>query len=294
MNTRNLNHFLTLADHLHFGRASSACHISISALSRTIRQLEEELGVTLFNRDNRSVVLTAEGQKFQQYAREATTQWQLIRNALADDAKQLYGQISLYCSVTASYSILFDLLSRFRPDYPGIEIKLRTGDPEHAIARVIAGDEDISIAARPAGLPREVVFKPITTTPLIFIAPRQDNLPGLAFDLPTTADHWSRVPMILSETGIARNRLDTWFRQMGVNPRIYAQVEGYEAIVSMVSLGLGIGVVPRIVLDNSPLIERVTVLAVQPALAAFEVGLFTRKRNLKNPLVEAFWRLVAG
>ncbi len=139
MNTRTLKHFLALADSLHFGRASDACHISISALSRNIRQLEDELGVILFNRDNRTVALTVEGQKFQQYAKDATTQWNLICNELADNSDQLHGKVSMYCSVTASYSILFDLLNRFRHAYPGIEIKLHTGDPEHAIARIIAG-----------------------------------------------------------------------------------------------------------------------------------------------------------
>jgi LysR family positive regulator for ilvC len=79
---------------------------------------------------------------------------------------------------------------------------------------------------------------------------------------------------------------------MRINPRTYAQVEGYEAIVSMVSLGLGVGVVPKIVLDNSPLAERIQILNVQPALEPFNIGLFTLKRNLKNPLVKAFWELI--
>ena len=121
MNTRALKHFLALADSLHFGRASDACNISISALSRNIRQLEDELGVQLFNRDNRSVILTSEGQTFQRYAKEATAQWDLVCNELADNASdQLRGKVSMYCSVTASYSILFDLLNRFRQDYPRI------------------------------------------------------------------------------------------------------------------------------------------------------------------------------
>lgn len=79
---------------------------------------------------------------------------------------------------------------------------------------------------------------------------------------------------------------------MDVNPRIYAQVAGNEAIVSMVSLGVGIGVVPKIVLDNSPLIDRVKVLDVKPELEPYNVGLFTLKKSLKNPLVNAFWSLM--
>jgi LysR family transcriptional regulator, positive regulator for ilvC len=292
MNTRTLKHFLALAESLHFGRASDACHISISALSRNIRQLEDELGVLLFNRDNRTVALTPEGQKFQKYAREARAQWDVIRNKLADNTNQLHGKISMYCSVTASYSILFDLLNRFRHENPGIEIKLHTGDPEHAIARIIAGEEDITIAAHPRTLPRGLEFKPITVSPLLFIAPIEQSDPDVPITPPTSATQWAQVPMILSEGGIARKRIDRWFRQMDINPRIYAQVAGNEAIVSMVSLGLGIGVVPKIVLDHSPLANRVRTLDVQPTLEPYDVGLFTLKKSLKNPLVNAFWSLV--
>ena len=288
MNFRALNHFLALAEHLHFGRASIACNISISALSRNIRQLEDATGATLFQRDNRSVSLTAKGVRFQRYAREATRQWQLLCNDLADERDQLRGEISLYCSVTASYSILFDLLNRLRPDHPGIEIKLHTGDPEHAISRIVAGDEEVAIAALPRTVPRSVEFRSIAMSPLLFIAPRD---PG-DLQIPDAVEQWSQVPMILAESGIARSRINEWFRARGVSPRIYAQVAGNEAIVSMVSLKLGVGVVPQIVIDNSPLADRIRVLDVAPALEPYNLGLFALKRSLTNPLVKAFFGLV--
>lgn len=290
MNMKALEHFLALAEHLHFGRASIACDISISALSRNIRQLEEQAGAVLFQRDNRAVSLTAKGQRFQQYAKEATRQWRLVRNELTEREDELQGEISLYCSVTASYSILFDLLNRFRPDYPGIEIKLHTGDPEHAISRIVAGEEEVAIAALPRSVPRGVVFKSIATSPLLFIAPRERG--DLKVPASKAVEQWSQVPMILAESGIARTRVNDWFRDLGVSPRIYAQVAGNEAIVSMVSLGLGIGVVPKIVIDNSPLADRIQVLDVKPRLQAFNLGLITLKRSLANPLVDAFFNLV--
>jgi len=292
MNLRTLNQFLALAEHLHFGQASIACNISISALSRHIRQLEEETGATLFIRDNRSVSLTAKGRRFQQYAKQATREWQVICNELAESHDELQGELSLYCSVTASHSILFDLLNRFRPDYPGIEIKLHTGDPEHAISRIVAGEEEVAIAALPRSVPRGVAFKSIMMSPLLFIAPRERG----ELDIPTSPrsakNQWMQVPMILAEGGIARTRVNEWFGKLGVNPQIYAQVAGNEAIVSMVGLGFGVGVVPKIVIDNSPQADRIRVLDVKPALEPYNVGLYTLKRNLVNPLVSAFWDLV--
>ena len=57
----------------------------------------------------------------------------------------------------------------------------------------------------------------------------------------------------------------------------------------MVSLGFGVGVVPRIVLDNSPLANTVRILEARPALDDYEVGLFTLEKKLASPLVNAFW-----
>lgn len=283
MDTRTLKLFLSLADTLHFGRSSEACHVSPSTLSRAIKQLEEELGVDLFRRDNRSVELTVEGQRFARYARETLAQWEQVRQRLQQSAGELHGEISVYCSVTASYSFLYALLSRFRARHPRVEIKLHTGDPEHAVARVQSGREDISIAARPAQLPAGVAFRPLDRTPLLFIAPA-----AAAED----EGDWRRRPMILPERGVSRDRINRWFERQQIRPDIYAQVTGNEAIVSMVSLGFGIGVVPKIVLDNSPLAERVRVLTVSPALEPYEIGLFTQERKLRSPLIHAFWALL--
>ena len=139
MDIRTLRQFTQLAETLHFGRASEACHVSPSALSRNIRMLEDEAGTALFERDNRRVALTPAGGLFLDYARDALAQWDAVRGTLLEQADALHGELSIYCSVTASYSFLFHLLSRFRSDHPAIEIKLHTGDPEHAMQRVQAG-----------------------------------------------------------------------------------------------------------------------------------------------------------
>ena len=109
---------------------------------------------------------------------------------------------------------------------------------------------------------------------------------------PERGKEGANVPMVLSERGVSRGHVDGWFRQRDINPRNYAQVAGNEAIGRMVSLGFGIGVVPKIVLDNSPLRERVQVLDVKPELAPYDIGLFALNKSLKNPMVEAFWSLI--
>ncbi len=290
MDTKPLRLFLALAETLHFGRAAELCHISPSTLSRTIKQLEDELGVALFERDNRTVTLTREGERFLPYARETLAQWELIRHSLLEDAGELNGEISVYCSATASYSFLYELLREFRLQYPKVEVKLHTGDPEHAIGHVLSEREDISIAACPENLPKGLAFRPISVTPLVFIAPLepQPQIP----DLPSfSRRQWHEVPLILSESGVARGRVNRWFNERGIKPKIYAQVTGNEAILSMVSLGFGVGAVPSIVLENSPLADSVRILDKEPGLEPYEIGLIALEKKLRSPLISALWAL---
>jgi LysR family positive regulator for ilvC len=290
MDINQLRIYVALASSRHFGRAATQCHVSPSTVSRNLKQLEEQLNANLMVRDNRSVALTAEGEAFVQFARETLQQWETFQESLLHNSPELRGQLSIYCSVTASYSFLYDILTEFRTAQPGIAIKLHTGDPAQAIERVVAGMEDIAIAARPESLPAKLNFKPIAKFPLVFIAPRDKQLLPRGCSL----DEWRQLPMIISEEGLARDRFDDWCRRENLSPDIYAEVKGNEAIVSMVSLGFGVGLVPKIVLDNSPLASRVELLPQQPDLGPFETGLCVLERRLRSPIVAAFWKQITS
>lgn len=281
MDITKLKLFCALASSLHFGRAATACHVSPSTLSRNIKQLEDDLGVSLFERDNRSVALTHEGQSYLNFAKEVLQQWETYQESLIAQADQLHGQLSIYCSVTASYSFLYDILTEFRVKHPGIAIKLHTGDPAQSIERVQAGNEDIAIAAKPEKLPTGISFKPIAHSSLVFIC---------AIDHQEWKDaDWNQIPIIIPEEGLPRERLNLWFNEQGIKPNIYAEVKGNEAIVSMVSLGFGVGVLPKIVVDNSPLANQVETFARQPDLGPYSMGICVMEKRLKSPILAAFW-----
>jgi len=289
MNIDNLKLFLHLAETLHFGKTSAACHMSPSTLSRQIQRLEAEVGCALFARDNRSVSLTRHGRAFRQYARETVDGWSDFRQSLKLDRKELTGEISMYCSVTASYSVLPNLLSDFRRLHPNIEIKLRTGDPASSIEKVMQDEVDIVIAAKPDKLSPKLDFITVAISPLLFVAPpAQNEITALLRENPVP---WERIPMIIPERGLARSRIDQWFRRQGIKPNIYAQVLGNEGIVSMVNLGFGVGLVPDLVLQHSPFAERLQVLAVENPLEPYYVGVCAGVKKIRNPLIGAFWQV---
>lgn len=292
MDLASLSAFLALAQRLHFGRAARDANLSTSALSRTIRRLEEEAGERLFLRDRRSVSLTPAGAAFRAWAREVVEGWEGTRRSLAAGGGALQGELRIYCSVAASYTVLADLLRGFRRDHPSVHIRLATGDPAEAVARVQAGQTDVAVAARPDSLPRGLVFRQVAVSPLVFIAPAVDcEASALVRGQPVP---WGRVPMVLTAAGLSRRRADAWFRGRRVRPTVYAEVSGHEAVISMVRLGCGVGIVPRIVLDRFAAKGEVRVLDVGPQLAPYVVGLCARERRLGSPLVRAFWECVSS
>lgn len=288
---RELELFVALAEQRNFQRAASLCNLSASAASRAIRRLEQQVGGELFLRDNRSVELTPAGSLLLGYARDALSRWHQVQQQLKRQAEVPRGELRLFCSVTAVYSVLVDLLPGWREQYPEIELHVHTGDQAEAIPRVLAGREDLAIAAIPDVLPPKLAHLTLQVSPLRFIAPVMDC--QVRRDLARGAG-WSELPLIVPEHGLARERLDNWFAREGSRARIYAQVSGHEAVVSLVALGFGVGLVPELVITNSPLRQEIAVVSDAPRLEPFDISLVCLKRRLRDPLVVSLWQLAAA
>lgn len=285
-----LRMFLKLSRTLHFGRASRECHVSASALSRAVQRLEEEVGFKLFERDRRSVKLTRQGQLFQTYAAETLQSWQALEQRLSRSAERLSGSIAIFASVTACQTFLPPLLSAFRNAYPDVQIQLETGYAANALDMLEAGKVDVAIAAVPDRVPSSLLARVVLETPLVFVAPTSEcEASQLVERRPIP---WPEVPLVLPAAGIARASAERWFKRRRVTPRVYSEVPGNEAILSLVSLGCGVGIVPRLVADKSPLRPELRILDVEPELEVFRVGVCTRKKRLESPVVLAFWNSI--
>lgn len=291
MDTHDLQAFLHLTQTLHFGRAGDLSHLSPSAMTRTIQRLEAEIGTELFRRDNRRVTLTPAGRELKRYATDILLKWREALDHARRESGELRGEIRLYASVTACYTILPSVLSRFRSVYPSVGIALRTGDAASALRRVRTEDIDISVAALPDAIPTEIHAVVVADTPLVFVGPTVDGEVRDRVD--RGIDRWDDVPLIVSEQGLARRRLEAWFRDRGLRPRVHAQVAGNEAILAMVSLGFGVGVVPELVLAKSPVRSAVQVIRDSPQLPSYRVAVVTLASRASSPIIRAFFDHVA-
>lgn len=292
MDFQSLKLFLDIAQTRSFIRTAEKNHMSASTLSRHIQRMEQEIGQPLFLRDNRQVILTDTGERFLHFADQTWADWQHMKRQFSPTQTELEGELNLFCSVTASYSHLPQILTKFRQRYPKVEIKLSTGDPAKALQFVQSMQADISLAGKPEHLPNNIIFHYIDDIQLALIAPR---IACVATQLLQKSPiDWQNMPFILPMDGPARKRIENWFKLQKIKePKIYATVEGHEAIVPMVALGCGVAMIPSVVVQQSPVANQISHIQLDTPISAFELGVCVQQRRLQEPIIRAFWTLLS-
>lgn len=282
--------FQHLARTLHYGRTAAECHVTPSTLSRTISRLEAETGVLLFQRDRRSVQLSPDGVRLLEFTRGVLAEWERFSEPTPDDEADVVGTVSIFCTVTASQTLVPAALARFREAYPGVHLAIETGDAGMALERLLDATVDVSIAMLPARRPRQVLAHVIATSSLVPVASADSD-----YDLsPAVSPAWSTVPFVLPTGGLTRTLIDRWFRRLRVTPTVAAEAGGHEAVLALASLGCGIAVVPELVARQSPLADRLRVLDVDEPVPSFDIAACTRPERLQHQATRALWQSLTG
>lgn len=282
MDLKSLQVFQHLASTLHFGKTAEAMFLSPSTLSRMIQRLEDDAGTRLLIRDNRTAKLTPTGQKMLQYAESTVQNWQKLLSEIDDKNQILKGELSVFCTVTASISHLPPLLERFKGQNPDVEIKLATGNPGESAKRVAEQISDIAIAIHTPNFPEDLYFKNLGQVPLVLITPRIHPARQIA------EIDWTKEQMILPDIGPSKRIVHHWLSEQGIRPRVYASVGGNEAILSMVALSCGIAIIPEIVVEYSAIAEKVNVLAISN-IESYRLGLCCLQKRRQEPIINAFF-----
>jgi len=149
MNLRDLDYICAVAEHRHFGRASEACYVSQPTLSGQIKKLEEELGVTLFERGHRGIRVTRVGQEIIAIAREARDAARRIRSVATAAQDPLAGTLSVGLIPTIAPYLIPRFVSQLQRDLGKLSVQYQEDITERLVEALLLGDLDVAILATP-------------------------------------------------------------------------------------------------------------------------------------------------
>lgn len=288
---RQLRYFATVAEELHFGRAARRLHMTQPPLSQTIMALEEMLGAPLFERNRRGVTLTAAGTALLPEAQRLLLQAAGLAELVQRAATGASGRLALAFVSSADYSVLPPSLRAYRAEYPQVEITLKEATSDLQLDDLLAGrvDAGLLIPPLPDRARQELEYLPVLREPLVLAAPA--GLPLLAaasVDLRTLAG----MPLIIFPRHISPGLYDailSVFRDAGVTPEVGQEAIQMQTIVSLVSAGMGIALVPQSVSNlRRPGVEYLPLVQSTPLV---ETGLAWRRDNA-SPVLRGFLELM--
>jgi len=178
MDIEQLRSFLAVADELHFGRAAERLHVAQPPLSRTIKQLERELGTRLFDRNTRSVRLTSSGQALMDPAQEVLDALRRAETAVRSADHGEVGTVRIAFAGVSTHRLVARLARVVRSQRPGIQLELSSQNfAQPAMKRLLAGETDLALG-RWDVVPAEISAQVVMPDSLVLAVPDTHPLAG--------------------------------------------------------------------------------------------------------------------
>jgi len=234
---RQLRVFAAAARHQSFGKAAEELHLTPPAVSMQIRELEEHVGLPLFDRSGRQVALTVTGEYLLVYVRKVLATLKDAEDAIARFRGLETGRVSIGMVSTAKYFVP-RLLAQFRQEHPAIEVKLAVGgNREQLVALLRANEVDLAIMGRP---PRELATRaePFAVHPHSIVAAPDHPLMRIGH---APASLLNNYEFIIRETGSGtRAAMEKFFADHRLQPRVAMEMASNETIKQAVMAGMGV------------------------------------------------------
>jgi LysR family hydrogen peroxide-inducible transcriptional activator len=241
MELHQLRYFAAVADARGFSRAAAACYVSQPSLSQQIRKLEDELGERLFDRLGRTVALTAAGRALLPRARRVLAEVDAARRGVVDEAGGETGSLAVAGIPTISPFLLPGAIKRFVRAHPLAELIVREDLTEVLLERLARGELDLMVCSLP--LEQDWLrYEELTAEPLLLAAPGTHVL--AARRRVRAAELDGQRAVVLHEMHCLGQQVRAFCRERAT-PRIVCRAGQLATVLSLVSLGLGVSIVPR-------------------------------------------------
>ncbi|HET8757150.1 MAG TPA: LysR family transcriptional regulator [Solirubrobacteraceae bacterium] len=246
MELRQLEYFVAVAKHRHFGRAAEAVYVTQPALSQQVQRLEAELGIALLRRTSRGVELTPAGEDLLARAETILAEVTRARGAMDEHAGVVRGAVRV-AATTADALHLPDILAAFHREHPGVRLALRHASAGEVLALVRRGAVDLAVLSLGGEPVDGLTVTPLADEPLRAIAAPGESFPAVAVAIEDLRGR----PFVLGEPGTAlRATVMAACQEHGFSPVPLLEVSDPVTVRFLVSAGLGVSLVPQSWLDQ--------------------------------------------
>jgi len=247
---QQLAYFVAVAEVRHFTRAAETLRVAQPSLSKQIKTLESELGAPLFSRARGNITLTPAGEALLPLARRILADVETARREVQDLTGLRRGRVRLGATPSLFAGLLADALARFRGHYPGIELRVEEGGSRDLVRDLARGHLDLALII----LPLQSTDPALETTPIL----REDLVVVSPSSVPperpyVRIEDLRHQPLVMFRSGYdLREATQAACRQAGFEPRFAVEGGEMDAVLRFVEAGLGVAVVPSMVLSGRP------------------------------------------
>lgn len=241
MEWQQIEYFQMVAYMQHMTKAAEALSISQPALSRSIARLEDELGVSLFERQGRNIILNRYGELFLKRANRILKEFEEAKQEIQDLLDPEYGEVSLGFLHTLGVNMIPDIIREFQHHHPNTKIKLYQNNNVSLLKQLDSGEIDLCLLHRSFNEPH-IEWVKLWNEELFLMVPASHRL--AAYDS-ITLDAIKNEPFIILKEGFELRKIaDRLCREAGFAPHITFEGEEVTTLAGLVAAGLGVALLP--------------------------------------------------
>jgi len=284
INLRQLRAFVSIGHLGSFTRAANALHATQPTLSAQISQLEESLGVRLFDRSTRSVTMTQVGRDLLPVVDKVLSDLAAVAVRARDVAQKNTGRVVVAALPSISSTLLPRAIAGFRKTYPGISIGLKDALAERIVDMIRSDEADFGISSSAMNDP-QIEFTPLATDRMVLVLPRGHKLAKAAkISLEDLLD----VPLIfMNRDSSVRRVLDDAYASAGRPATPSYEAAFMSTAIGMVRAGLGVTLLPSSALEVKTASDLVWRAVNHPKLKR-KIGILRKRRQSLSPAAASF------
>jgi LysR family transcriptional regulator, low CO2-responsive transcriptional regulator len=274
IDSRQLRAFVSLAKHRSFTIAAKELCLTQSAVSHSMRALEEDLGCRLFDRLGKKILLSLPGEQLLPHAEEILAQMEKARAGITKLSEWGHSRLRICASATACQYIVPSVLRDFQKTFPQVQLSIEPGDTDEAVDLLDAKEIDCAICLEPEGQER-FEFQELFSDELQFVVGADHPWARQGRVDPDEIPHQKYV--LYSKATYTFDLIERYFRAEQISLNTIVELRSMEAIKELVKIGIGISILAPWVAEKE---------IADGALAAFPLG----KRKLKRQWGVLHWR----